>query len=610
MKQSAKRTIHLWKSVLEYLGMIKRHDRSLVPLIFATAALKAVLPYVKFFILGILVDQLVEGGWMAGICLAMLMIITVYAGKMISAFGDNQLERRRQLLCTSYKCDMHLHFLELDYSVAEKVETKEKIAKANSFIDMYGGLEELIFEVGRIAEALVSIFVAVVFALRLIVVMLCETSVGMLERFGSPCLLVITVLIFARFILRKSNEYLYKSKENTQRHGHDEQVLGYFLDHVYLDVDMIYDVKIFNMEQMVLRKFDSFLNRSAKNYEEEKNNGIRFQSRVGMANATYHFLLFVFLLRQVFLNILSVGMFTEYYNYFLILSSMIANLISEWGNIDRTCDRLQAYREFMEIKAATDKQVALETKGIKKIEFHNVSYRYPEATSFAVQDVSCVFEAGKSHAIVGKNGAGKSTLIKLMCGLYQPTSGVITVDGVDLNEVKESFRKRIGTVFQECATFPFTIGENVSCQEEYDQERVWDCLEKTGMKNKIMSFPNQLETNLMLMDEDGIGFSGGERQKIVIARALYEDHQCYVLDEPASALDVISENELYETFSKLTKDKLGILVSHRMSGCTLCDSIIVMDEGRLISVGEHEDLLKTCAQYEELWNAQAKYYCV
>ena len=182
------------------------------------------------------------------------------------------------------------------------------------------------------------------------------------------------------------------------------------------------------------------------------------------------------------------------------------------------------------------------------------------------------------------------------------------IDGVDLKNVKDQFQKMIGTVFQECVTFPLTIGENVACREEYDPEQVLNCLEKTGIKDKILGFPKQLETNLMDIDEEGVGFSGGERQKIVIARALYEDHQCYVLDEPASALDVISENELYETFAKLTQDKLGILVSHRMSGCTLCDSIIVMDEGRMISNGTHMDLLNSCDEYKELWYAQAKYY--
>ena len=608
MRQSVNRIVLLCKKVWKYLGMVKRLDESLVPTIFMSSAIKAVLPYIKFFCLGSMVDRLLAENWQSGILWASIMVAVVAAGKLINGFFDNCLERKRQLLFTSFKCDMHMHYLELDYGIAEKPETKETIAKANSFVDMYGGLEELVFEVGRISEALISVLVAMFFALRLICGMLNAENVKGTEKFVSAGLIVTMVLILSRVVIRKTNEYMRKSKETAERHGHDENVLGYFIDQVYLNADMIYDIKIYDMQQLVQKRFDMFLNRSAKNYEEEKNNGIRFHSGVGMASAAYHFVLFVILIRQVFLRILSVGLFTEYYNYFLILSGMISSLIPEWGNIDRTCNYLQAYGEFMGLQSLKDRESGAEIQNVKKIEFRNVSYKYPGAKNYALQEMNYTFEAGKSFAIVGKNGAGKSTVIKLLCGLYEPTQGSVLIDGVDLNKVKAQFQKKIGTVFQECVTFPFTIGENVACREEYDSEQVINCLEKTGIKDKVLGFPNQLETNLLEMDEEGVGFSGGERQKIVIARALYEDHLCYVLDEPASALDVISENELYETFAELTKDKLGILVSHRMSGCTLCDSIIVMDEGKMINNGKHADLLNSCDEYKELWYAQAKYY--
>lgn len=608
MIQSVNKNLDLCKKASELLKMIYKLDSSLMGVTYLNSAIKAMLPYINFFFLGSIIDALIDENWKVGMLLVATMLILIVGVKIAISFTDNCIERKRQLLYTSYKCNMHIHFLELDYNVAEKTETKEKLSRASSLIDMYGGLEELVFVVGKIVEAIISICIALYFIIYMVFILFCSGNISSVEKMILTGAILFAIFLYFFTVLKKTNKYVSISKTIVNHHGYNERVLNYFVDQVYLDTDMMYDIKTYDMENLVQKKFDGFLRRSAKNYEEERSNNISFYSTVGVADIIYKILLFVILIRQVLCQIFSTGMFTRYYNYFLNLSGTILSFITEWGNLDRLCTRMQVYKEFMKIEGSPLKEPTTILENIREIVFHDVSYKYPGANNYAVKNINCTFKVGNNMAIVGKNGAGKSTIIKLLCGLYEPTTGYITVDGIDLKNIKEELQMKLGTVFQECVTFPFTVAENIACDTEYDDNQVSKCLEKVGLKEKIMSFSQKLQTNLMNLDSDGVGFSGGERQKLVIARAMYRNNFCYVLDEPASALDVISENELYEAFSKLTKGRLGILVSHRMSGCTLCDSIVVMEDGEINQIGRHSNLLKNCDLYQKLWNAQAKYY--
>lgn len=245
------------------------------------------------------------------------------------------------------------------------------------------------------------------------------------------------------------------------------------------------------------------------------------------------------------------------------------------------------------------------------IEFKNVSFRYPGAQDWALKDFSIRLRVGERLAVVGMNGSGKTTFIKLLCRLYDPQEGVITLNGIDIKKYDyEEYLTLFSVVFQDFCVFSFPLGQNVTTSLDYDEEKVWRCLEQAGLSERVKQMPKGLDTALYKdFEEDGVEISGGEAQKVALARALYKDAPFIVLDEPTAALDPVSEHEIYERFNQFVGAKTAIYISHRLSSCRFCDQIAVFDQGRLVQTGSHDELiLDESGKYYALWHAQAQYY--
>ena len=246
-----------------------------------------------------------------------------------------------------------------------------------------------------------------------------------------------------------------------------------------------------------------------------------------------------------------------------------------------------------------------------EIEFRNVSFRYPGTETYALKNLSMKLRIGERMAIVGMNGSGKTTMIKLMCRLYDPQEGEILLNGVDIRKFRqEEYIRLFSVVFQDFRLLSLPLGDNVASSMEVDRERAVKCLEQAGLKERLNQLPNGLNTCLYQdIADDGVEISGGEAQKIAIARALYKDAPFVLLDEPTASLDPLSEYEIYSGFDAMVKDKTAIYISHRLSSCRFCNDIAVFHEGRLVQRGSHEELLRDeQGKYYELWHAQAQYY--
>ena len=245
------------------------------------------------------------------------------------------------------------------------------------------------------------------------------------------------------------------------------------------------------------------------------------------------------------------------------------------------------------------------------VEFRNVSFKYPNTDTYALKNVNVKFKIGEKLAVVGMNGSGKTTFIKLLCRLYDPTEGEILLNGVNIKKYDyDEYMQIFSVVFQDFKLFAFTLGQNVACAPTYDTKKVEKCLKNAGFGDRYKSLPDGAETYLYKrFDKSGIEISGGEAQKIALARALYKDSPFIILDEPTSALDPVSEYEIYSSFNTITGDKTAIYISHRLASCRFCDNIVVFDNGSIIQHGSHENLLSDQnGKYYELWNAQAQYY--
>lgn len=310
---------------------------------------------------------------------------------------------------------------------------------------------------------------------------------------------------------------------------------------------------------------------------------------------------------------ITLGSLTMYVSSAITFSSTIIqfgeNLIGLWQN----SQFLVPYQEFMALKEETIEDGGVPMDDIvETLEFRNVSFTYPKAEKPVLKNVSFAVKKGEKISIVGLNGAGKSTLVKLICRMYKADSGEILVNGRDIYDYDYlSYMNVISAVFQDYRLFNFTIEENISCRESgADENRVNYLIDEVGMRDKIDTLPEGIHSRFgKEYDEDGVELSGGQGQKIAIARALYKKASMVILDEPASALDPIAEAEIYEKFNSLVEDKTAIYISHRMSSSVFCDRILIIDGGTVSDFDTHENLMKkTDSLYYKLFTSQAENY--
>lgn len=245
------------------------------------------------------------------------------------------------------------------------------------------------------------------------------------------------------------------------------------------------------------------------------------------------------------------------------------------------------------------------------VEFRDVSFKYPNTDIYALRHINIKFKIGQKLAVVGMNGSGKTTFIKLMCRLYDPTEGEILLNGVNIKKYDyDEYMSIFSIVFQDFSLFDFSLGQNVAASRNYDKGKVIACLKEVGLSEFYDRLPKGTQTCLYKgYDQEGIEISGGEAQKIALARALYKDAPFIILDEPTAALDPISEYEIYSKFNEIAGEKTTLYISHRLASCRFCDDILVFDNGKIVQNGKHDALVEDKGgKYFELWNAQAQYY--
>lgn len=295
-----------------------------------------------------------------------------------------------------------------------------------------------------------------------------------------------------------------------------------------------------------------------------------------------------------------------FYNCIFQFLQQIDNLMAR----SREVDDFRSFMDFVTDDAEDGEEVPLSTA--YEFEFKNVSFRYPKSENYALKNLSLTLSQGERLAVVGLNGAGKSTFIKLLLRLYEPDEGVILLNGVDIKRYsRSSYYKLFAPAFQDVELFAFPLAENISMQEpkDTDKDRARECLIKSGMEEKIKELPAGMDTEVLkVIHDDGTDFSGGEKQKIALARSLYKDAPVVVLDEPTAALDAIAESRLYQDFDKLIGEKSAVYISHRLSSTQFCSHVAMFEEGELVEYGTHKELLEKDGAYAKMFHTQAQYY--
>ena len=308
----------------------------------------------------------------------------------------------------------------------------------------------------------------------------------------------------------------------------------------------------------------------------------------------------------------------EFVLYFSAISgfaTFIGNMISAWNEMQTASLKVSDYRQFMELPdtdGTGTAHAADHREHAPEITFDHVSFRYDGAAHDTLHDISLTLRAGEHVALVGLNGAGKTTLVKLLCGLYAPTSGTIRIDGVPAAEFRrDDYAALFAPVFQEVRTACFSLAETAACAfgPEVDRERAERCLRAAGLREKLDALPHGMDTHLdKQVNPDGIELSGGEAQKLMMARALYKDAPVLVLDEPTAALDPIAENEVYEQYRRMAAGKTSLFISHRLASTRFCDRIVLLRDGGIAEEGTHETLLAAGGEYARLYEIQSCWY--
>lgn len=309
---------------------------------------------------------------------------------------------------------------------------------------------------------------------------------------------------------------------------------------------------------------------------------------------------------------------SQFLLYFAALSGFaqwVVEILDKLSVMHKQSLDISTIREFLDWDEPFDlnggERIAFEPNKQYEIRLDNVSFRYPTADKDTLSHINLTVHPGEKLAIVGLNGAGKTTLVKLVCGFLDPTEGRILLNGEDIRKFnRNDYYALFSAVFQEFSVLDVTVKENVAqCVDGIDETRVWQCIDKAGLTEKIKSLPKGIETHLgRRVFKDGVEFSGGQTQRLMLARALYKNAPILVLDEPTAALDPIAENDIYQKYNDMTHGRTSFFISHRLASTRFCDRIIFVDSGKIAEEGTHDELLKNGGGYAYLFEVQSKYY--
>ncbi len=501
--------------------------------------------------------------------------------------------------------------MSLDYDDLEDVSIQKQRQEVEENLFMFGnGLGQLVWGTSVIVKVFINIFVALLMSGTLFI------SKSGQEMMDSPIWIVIilgciTLCGFSNYkATRKENSLFMKWCDNSLWFNRTFMFFGHEL---YTNLERAKDVRIYRQDTLAIKKIEEL--------EEwgnaEKKNSFHmsfFPAAAGFIVGLGNCACYLFVAIKAFLGAYGVGSVVQYVSVLTRLGDGIRDLMFMVSDNELYCTHLKKMYDYLDIpNHMYQGSLTVEKREDNEyyIEFRNVSFKYPRTENYVLRNVNLKFRIGEKLAVVGMNGSGKTTFIKLLCRLYDPTEGEILLNNVDIRKYDyEEYMSIFSVVFQDFKLFSFGLGQNVAASFDYDEELAKKCLEKAGFYNRLQRMKKGLETSIYKdLDEEGVEISGGEAQKIALARALYKNAPFIILDEPTAALDPVAEYEVYSKFNEIVQDKTAIYISHRLSSCRFCDVIAVFDDGQIVQRGVHDKLLQDMhGRYYELWKAQAQYY--
>ena len=582
-----------------------------------SAVIEGLFPFVSIWFSAQIINELM-GERRQGVFLGYILAITGihFLFSMIKNVSDKVGDEKEADMWNQFRKIFTDKQLSMDYADLENQEIQKQKQKAEENLFMFGnGLGQLVWNSSDLARVVTGIIASVSLTVSLF-----KAKSGnkvMDSWLWIPAILAVMILLgYVYYLLEKKENYVFaKWTEGTVWFNRTFQFFGHEL---YDNTRRAKDVRIYGQEKMAEREFEKM---EAHNEEDNAylNKMSSYKGFTYLAKGTGSALCYLFVVTKAALGAFGTGSIVQYVGAFTELANHVGFLVLSYLENRIYTEHLEKLFEYLDLpnnkyqgKLPVEKNFFCnDGENDYEIEFRNVSFKYPGSDSYVLNHINTRLSIGKKQAFVGTNGAGKTTFVKLLCRLYDPTEGEILLNGIDIKKYDyEEYMSLFAFVFQDFKLFSFTLGQNIAANKNYDRNRVEECIKKVSFYDRYLAMEEGLDTYLYQdISEKGLEISGGEAQKIALARALYKGTPMIVLDEPTAALDPFAEARVYEDFSLMVEHKTAIYISHRLSSCRFCDEITVFDSGRIVQKGTHTELVKDkTGQYFALWNAQAKYY--
>lgn len=597
-------------AICRFLTMVSQGNHRVLFWLLGSAFAAATLPYLSLFFSARILNLLLAKSYRACLYTVVVFLLTQYGLGLFEKICRQYLDGQKELCLARTEQKITAKALELEFEKFEKTETMDAIRRTNVSSMGSGNVGDQLIVIHTLITSLLSVLYALFFLLRLFLLSDSSRNNFFTSSFSMLALLLLcgVQLALSSRINRRSTQ---KKIELNQGNDHSNSVANY-LANATLEERRADDIRIGHLDHFLDVQFGKAMEHFLPMYLDFARFSAITDGKNALLSLLSNFAAYLVIGARALYGVLPIGDVLLYAGSVTRAMSDLQTFLATGSEFDYINSYLSTYEDFIaQPSMAYDGTLPIEKRddGQYEFAFHDVSFSYPGTNIPVLEHVTLSFAVGEKTALVGRNGAGKTTLIKLLCRLYEPTSGYITLNGIDIRKYSyKEYTQAFSVVFQDFHLFSLPLDENIAAGTEIDEAALQSSLAKVGLTDRVQQLPQGVRTRLYNNNGSGVDLSGGEAQRTAIARALYKDAPFVILDEPTAALDPIAEAEIYEQFSQMTAGKTAVYISHRMSSCKFCDRIIVLDHGRIAEDGTHDTLLANHGIYANLYETQAQYY--
>ena len=600
----------VWHEMIQFIKFISKDSKKVIVALLIGAWAKATAPFLSLYFSSKMLNHMIIGNYEKVMQSISLLLLTQLVAGILEKVCYQIINALRETCEKSVAQRLSKKAFELEYEVLEKQETMDQLRRTKNSTLGSGGIGEQIRVCYDILTRVFAIMYSLIF-MGILFFRVDSSAKSFFTSYGATILLIsiYTVIIVLNSKMGKKAVQLMIDMQHDNDHIN---AVGNYSIVMMLNQKNAKDIRIFKMQNNLIQKFNDICQETLGIYVPATAKAGQYYSVNSMINQLAAGCSFIFVGAKAIYGLIGVGDILLYAGAINRVISNMTELESFIYDFSYRASYLKSYETFLNgASMSYDGTLPIEKRDDAQYEFelHDVSFSYPDTKVPVLNHVSLKFNIGEKMALVGRNGAGKSTLIKLLCRLYEPTEGFITLNGIDIRKYNyKEYTRIFSVVFQDFNLFSLPLSENVAAGQDVDEEKLEKVLEEVNLKERVEKMEKGIHTRLYHNNGEGVDVSGGEAQRLAIARALYKDAPFVILDEPTAALDPISEAEIYENFNQMVQSKTAIYISHRMSSCKFCDKIVVLDQGEIAEMGSHQELLEGAGIYADLYETQAQYY--